>query len=526
MRLNFFSLPNLTLLVALALSGVAAYYSIIGLTAIFAGAVIPIVVMGIILEIAKITTTVWLRTFWKQCGWVMKSYLVPAVIVLALITSMGIFGFLSKSHLDQGVPTGDVAAKVSLFDEKIKTQRENIASARAALAQMDLQVNNVITKGDTEKSAERSVQIRRQQAPERTKLQKEIEVANTTIGKLNEEKAPISSQLRKVEAEVGPIKYIAAMIYGDNPDQNILEKAVRWVIILLVLVFDPLAIALILAANQSKYWKPEEIGPKPDDPIEIGPKPDDLLTEERAKEAVDFHLGPDDDTFDLSNDQLTEEQVEHLDKVVDLFKEPEKTLAELHPYLNATPSTFKNDVPLQVAPIQETSVPTAVEIEFPKVEIELKVPELEVTHNDLQFESTPDDIKTDGVTEELADGGDGYVVFHSKHMANRVFEDMHPDVALTVDSTHSINTNFGSEFPKIARRGDVFVRVDVLPNRVYKFDGTKWLLINKDTTTVYLQDPAYIQHLISKIDQGEYDVDLLSPEEKQQIEEYLQKPSQ
>ena len=498
MRLNFFSLPNLTLLVALALSAVAAYYSIIGLTAIFAGAVIPIVVMGIILEIAKITTTVWLRTFWKQCGWVMKSYLVPAVIVLALITSMGIFGFLSKSHLDQGVPTGDVAAKVSLLDEKIKTQRENIKSSRDALAQMDLQVNNVITKGDTEKSAERSVQIRRQQAPERTKLQKEIEVANTTIGKLNEEKAPISSQLRKVEAEVGPIKYIAAMIYGDNPDQNILEKAVRWVIILLVLVFDPLAIALILAANQSKYWKierpeEEEIGPKPDDPIEIGPK---------------------------SDDPLTEEQVEHLDKVVDLFKEPEKTLAELHPYLNATPSTFKNDVPLQVAPIQESTIPTAVEIEFPKV------PELEVTHNDLQFESTPDDIKTDGVTEELADGGEGYVVFHSKHMANRVFEDMHPDVALTVDSTQSINTNFGSEFPKIARRGDVFVRVDVLPNRVYKFDGTKWLLINKDTTTVYLQDPAYIQHLISKIDQGEYDVDLLSPDEKQQIEEYLQKPSQ
>ena len=519
MRLNFFSLSNLTLIVALALSGVAAYHSIIGLTAIFAGAVIPIVVMGIILEIAKITTTVWLRTFWKQCGWVMKSYLVPAVIVLALITSMGIFGFLSKSHLDQGVPTGDVAAKVSLFDEKIRTQRENIKSSRDALAQMDLQVNNVITKGDTERSAERSVQIRRQQAPERTKLQKEIEVANTTIGKLNEEKAPISSQLRKVEAEVGPIKYIAAMIYGDNPDQNILEKAVRWVIILLVLVFDPLAIALILAANQSKYWKPEEIGPKPDDPIS-------KEEQDRAKAAVDFHLGPDDDTFDLSNEPFTDDQVfqaivESATPVVE-----EKTLAELHPYLNATPSTFKNDVPLQVAPIQETSVPTAVEIEFPKVEIELKVPELEVTHNDLQFESTPDDIKTDGVTEELADGGDGYVVFHSKHMANRVFEDMHPDVALTVDSTQSINTNFGSEFPKIARRGDVFVRADVLPNRVYKFDGTKWLLINKDTTTVYLQDPAYIQHLISKIDQGEYDVDLLSPDEKQQIEEYLQKPSQ
>ena len=174
-----------------------------------------------LIEVAKITTTVWLRKYWDKCGWLMKSYLVPAVIALALLTSMGIFGFLSKAHIDQGVPTGDVAAKVSLIEEKIKTQRDNIKSAREALVQMDAQVNNVMNKGDSEKSAERSVLIRRQQASERGKLQKEIEVANLAIGKLNEEKAPIASQLRKVEAEVGPIKYIAAMIYGDNPDQNI-----------------------------------------------------------------------------------------------------------------------------------------------------------------------------------------------------------------------------------------------------------------------------------------------------------------
>jgi hypothetical protein len=506
MRLNFFSLSNLTLIVALALSGVAAYYSIIGLTAIFAGAVIPIVVMGIILEIAKITTTVWLRTFWKQCGWLMKSYLVPAVIVLALITSMGIFGFLSKSHLDQGVPTGDVAAKVSLLDEKIKTQRENIVSSRAALAQMDLQVNNVITKGDTERSAERSVQIRRQQAPERAKLQKEIEVANTTIGKLNEERAPISSQLRKVEAEVGPIKYIAALIYGDNPDQNILEKAVRWVIILLVLVFDPLAIALILAANQSKYWKIE----RPEEEVEIGPKPDPIP----APEPI------------LTDDQVFQAIVESATPI------EEKPLSELHPYLNNAPATFRNDGPIQVAPPQETPGAEVVEeeaIEFPKMEIELKVPELEITHNDIQFEKTPDDIQTEGVTVEVIDtkhSQDEYVVYQGKHMARRVLHDMRPDLMLTVDSTHPIDTNFGSKFPDTAMRGDVFVRVDVLPNRVYKFDGVKWIMLNKDTTTVYLQDPAYIQHLIGKIDSGEYDVDFLSQEEKQQIEEYLQKPSQ
>ena len=101
------SFSNLTLLVALALSTVAAYYSIIGLTAIFAGAVIPVIIMGSILEVGKITTTVWLRKYWKRCGWLLKLYLVPAVVALAVLTSMGIFGFLSKAHTETGLVSGD-----------------------------------------------------------------------------------------------------------------------------------------------------------------------------------------------------------------------------------------------------------------------------------------------------------------------------------------------------------------------------------------------------------------------------------
>ena len=513
MRPKFLSLPNMTLTVALALSAVAAYYSIIGLTAIFAGAVIPIVVMGIILEISKITTTVWLRTYWAKCSWVMKSYLVPSVIILALITSMGIFGFLSKSHLDQGIGTGDVAAKVALIDEKVKTQRENMKASREALAQMDSQVNNVMNKGDTEKSAERSVQIRRQQAKERAVLQKEIETATATIGKLNEERAPIASQLRKVEAEVGPIKYIAAMIYGDNPDQNILEKAVRWVIILLVLVFDPLAIALILAANQSKEWDEEEIGTNPEEDIlssnEFFPHADE---KERAKEAVDFHLGPDDDTFDLSGDPLT---VEHLDKVEEMFKE-EKTLAELHPYLNLVPERAESTVPIQVyhRPVQKP------EVELALTEIE-PLPEIVIPEVEIQTEGV-----TTEVVKEFEELPGDYVIYHDKHTSKEALKELRPDLSLQIDSVRAVKTNFGTAFPSTATKGDVFVRVDMLPNKVYKFDGSKWIVVNKDQTTAYLQDPGYIQHLISKVDQGEYDVELLSENEKQQIEDYLiQKPS-
>ena len=194
MRSKFLSFSNLTLFVALALSSVAAYYSIIGLTAIFAGAVIPVIIMGGILEVAKITTTVWLRKYWHRAGWWLKIYLVPAVIALALLTSMGIFGFLSKAHMDQGVTTGDSQAKLSLYDEKIKTQRDNVELARKALTQMDAQVDQMLGRTDSDKGAERAVAIRRQQAKERASLQNDIGVAQKEIQKLNESKKQQNGQ--------------------------------------------------------------------------------------------------------------------------------------------------------------------------------------------------------------------------------------------------------------------------------------------------------------------------------------------
>jgi hypothetical protein len=246
------------LVIALTISAVAAFYSISGLTAIFAAAFWPIVIMGSVLELGKIATTVWLHKYWQQASWQFKVYLVPAIGILMLITSMGIFGLLSKAHLDQAVPAGDISSQVQIFDDKIKTERDNIEAARKALKQMDAQVDEKLSRTTDDRGAERAVQIRRAQAKERTTLQNEISSAQKKISSLQEQRAPIASQARKVEAEVGPIKYIAALIYGDNPDANLLEKAVRWVIILIVLVFDPLALVLILAADQTFAWHRED----------------------------------------------------------------------------------------------------------------------------------------------------------------------------------------------------------------------------------------------------------------------------
>lgn len=552
---RIFSFSNLTLLVALSLSAIAAWYSIAGLTAIFAGAVIPIIIMGSILEISKIVSTVWLKIYWKRANLAIKLYLIPAVFALALLTSMGIFGFLSRAHSDQNLVGGDVAAKIAVFDEKIKTAKENIDVNRKALKQMDEAVDQVMGRSQDEKGADKAVQLRRGQIKERNRLQAEIQAEQKTIGKLTEERAPIAAEVRKIEAEVGPVKYIAALIYGDNPDNNLLERAVRWVIILIVLVFDPLALMLVLAGNQSRIWDKEDWKREEEDKLRLPAKvadyePDDGPINEEALEALrekakeELPVGKLVTTSELFP---KEEQPTDFDKHPYLFKgdfweKPEgwETVApqvykpETIPELETIPCD-KCGAPLEVIPsiglfcINENcgiaiEEDTQLELDFNK-EVEPEIIK-ELTVNDNLTVDSTDMIVTDGVTEPkpFHELEGGYVLFDGKHMHMDVLKGMRPDVLkLVADSTRETKTSFGTEFPKMAERGDTFVRVDVLPNRVYKFDGHRWIVVNKEISTSYLHDHEYIKFLIQKIDLGEYDVDLLSESEKQQIEDYLTK---
>ena len=242
------------LLSGLTVSAVAIYYSVAGLVAIFSAAVIPIIVMGVALEISKLAGTVWLKQNWSRAPYFIRAYLLAAIAILMLITSMGIFGFLSKAHSDQSLVSGDVQSRIAIYDEKIKTAKDNIEANRKALRQMDEAVDQVMGRSSDEKGADKAVQLRRSQQKERTRLQSEIAAEQKTITAVSEERAPIAAEVRKVEAEVGPIKYIANFIYGDNPDANILEKAVTWVIIIIVVVFDPLAVILLLASQYSFQW--------------------------------------------------------------------------------------------------------------------------------------------------------------------------------------------------------------------------------------------------------------------------------
>lgn len=261
---------------AIALSVIAEYYAIMGLMAIFSGSPIAIAVMGGILGLSKVVITSWLYRNWKSTTFLLKSYFSTAIVILMFLTSMGIFGYLSKAHLDQGVVSGDVAATIALLDEKINIQKENINAARKALNQLDSQVEATLSRTTDAAGATRSATLRRNQAKERGTLLDDISAAQREIARLTEEKAPIAAELRKVEAEVGPIKYIAAFVYEEQTDQTALEKAVRWLILLIVIVFDPLAVLMFVAVNQSMMKREQETSLSQnsikEDPIEIKEK--------------------------------------------------------------------------------------------------------------------------------------------------------------------------------------------------------------------------------------------------------------
>ena len=240
---------------ALGLSGVSAYYSVVGLAQIFPGSFWPIVFMGSVLEASKLVTVSWLYNNWKQCPFLIKSYLSIAVIILMLITSMGIFGFLSKAHLEHSADNAPLVDKIALLDEKIKTEKENVEANRKAIKQYDEVVDQTMGRSTDEKGAATAQSIRRSQQKDRTRILQEIQQSQSVIAKYSEERAPLSTELKKVEADIGPIKYIAALAYGSETTGDVIDKAVRMVIMLIIVVFDPLAILLLIAYNMSMKQK-------------------------------------------------------------------------------------------------------------------------------------------------------------------------------------------------------------------------------------------------------------------------------
>ena len=574
-------LTYLMLAVALCLSAVAAFYSIVGLTAIFAASVIPVVIMGSILEVAKLVITVWLHEYWSRVKWAMRAYLVPSVAILMFITSMGIFGFLSKAHIEQVGVGQENAAQLQRIDVELKRQTEIVEKAEArartlettgtgadanvnsqirteqdridaALArvqpaideqnriidaqtkiyqdqiakidQQSAQLQTFIDAKEIDKAQalvgtavdgnwgpgtaaavrnwqaararERATAVEKleqannnptiraardeiarvrrtveTQVAESNRLidrlrnqlgkgdtasvetlvneqQERIKVANLEIEKLTRTKYELQAEFRKLEVEVGPIKYIAELIYGESTDANLLEKAVRWVIILIVAVFDPLAVMMLLAATESRSWIRSIIPPAPVPPSTLDPLPTPRVKYEpvphpprnRVRRKRKAQL----DALKNQDQKKTDPGLEE-----DFDDQPEETAA-----VKEAKRQWKADNPDKTLKEQRH-------------------------------------LLAQGVIDQLP------------------WENYPPE-------TESVP--FGQMLPDNPVKGYQFLHTGYIPSKLFKYNGTKWIEVDKSLTDSYAYNTAYIEYLMDKIVSGEYDTDLLSPAEQQQIE--------
>ena len=643
MKANLF-IAWLTLLTALTISGVAIYYSVSGLAAIFSAAVIPIIIMGGVLEVSKLVTAVWLHRFWGIATWWLKTYLSIAVVVLMLITSIGIFGFLSKAHdtasgnATEAIATvnridGQIAReenRIQILEDRINglqsgdgfdvsssiaQQQEIISGARGAV-QADIDYNQTqitainerldrdlealetsltadiqvqtdklvpldelvasyrdeedsgfINRTDNRGEAERVLQ---EQKPERdaiaaeitrlrdsardreSELRREASVAvreaqgnindyraqtqetvdaataeinrlreqsnssqdddlaqidewnitidniYNTIDSLRDEKFESEQAVRLVESEVGPIRYIAEFFTGtEDADASLLETAVSWLIMVIIFVFDPLAVLLLIASQYTFEQRRKENPSLEKSEIDDGPEPlQESVINQELEEAVEHFARPE---LDFT---LLETRIEQAQKAIKDWEDSQKEVLDS---------------------IEEVEPePTEPEPEVEEVETEFK----EYEGNKEEETPEPEEIETTGVTIEQVispdDESDYMLDPEGRSIHKDALKSLHPELFLQTDNSNASSTSFGESFPTVAMKGDTFVRVDQMPNRVYKFEGKAWIEIQKEGTDTYLYNEEYINHLVEKIQTGEYDVDLLSDSERQQIEIYLQ----
>lgn len=363
----------LTLLTAIALSAVAGYYSVIGLAEIFPGSFWPVIIMGSILEASKLVTVSWLYRNWKKCPILIKSYLSVAVTILMLITSMGIFGFLSKAHLEHSSDNAPLVDKIVLLDEKIKTEKENVEANRKAIKQYDEVVDQTMGRSTDEKGAATAQAIRRSQQKDRTRILQEIQQSQAAIAKYSEERAPLSTELKKVEADIGPIKYIAALAYGTEASTDIIDKAVRLVILLIIVVFDPLAILLLIAYNMSMkekegyndvenfFKRARETAKELDEESKQG-----FVAQEVASVMPEAVIEEEPETVSVNSELV----MAHMVKALQELNEKVDNRVDPHAYLKKPFKHFENLKPM-VAPVKQ--IPEAIPVEQPKQDtVEIK----------------------------------------------------------------------------------------------------------------------------------------------------------
>ena len=651
----------ITLFIALSISAVAIYYSVAGLATIFAASVLPIIIMGTTLEVAKLVTAVWLHKHWRNAVWWLKAYLATAVIVLMFITSMGIFGFLSKSHIEQAAASDEQTAKIESITNKVsraeikikryqdeiarlssgeadtrvdtlieREQRElnritgavnaekqtardatqrtvdslnaNLAAARnahtaempallkAASSCFSCREEEAAVKDARDKFAETEARINKQvdearanlktelariddkyklqfgdvnkrlaqlkeQSEAKTgnidqriaKLEKDIETEQAAVDSVREEKAVLESKFRQLEAEVGPVKYIAQFVYGPEAGRDLLEEAVRWVIITIIFVFDPLAVLLLIASQYSFEMardnkKKNDSEPDPD-PILPDPTPDP----EPKKKKVSKPSPP------LQSKAIEIPQIED-------FPEREQPLDQEREPLDLEPAPVKKVVKKKATkkkkkvakkkivepkqeekPVAEKKVtkkrvtkkkeikdePSTAGTDKPnarpakKAKKQAKPSSNERVAEEVKEETFLDDpnaLRNDNPDTQLVRSGE-YINYKGKLYKDDALIATFPSLELDYYLKHRVP--FGPRFPEKMQEGRLFIRTDLLPTKLYRSNGKEWELQDKNILHRQSYSADYVQVLVDKVAEGEYYPELLNDIEKQLIKEQI-----
>ncbi len=589
----------LTLLSALSISGVAIFYSVIGLATIFPGAFWPVVIMGSVLEIGKLITASWLYRQWKFTPFLLKTYLTIAVVVLSLITSMGIFGFLSKAHLEQNLASDTLVQRVNIINDKIESQtvyierqkavitrseksiertgkdftqdikvQENIIQAAyARLSVLDADVKAYTDqgrgffKGDNIK---KGVELRKQQKPERDKLQAEIEEAKQKIEKYREEgkvsgesnkgaikdaenniinaqnkiddliieRQPLEKKLINLEAEVGPVKYIAALaVDWGVTDKVDTSEAVRWVILIIIFVFDPLAVLLLIAANQSFIRRFPPQAPKPQEIIDLE-KPDDegIILElnqsgavSKEKEKIKKQVKDWQEKLKKFNAKAPKPETKPVEFVTKKEKTQEEKIAEFEERMKADQAELDRvakETREDIERIEKNSMPEAQYTFEDEIKYDVETPTAKTTTVEQALKMPEAESIEKPIAEQIEDA--------MKDPDQRVKPDftevIEPEVAVK-----KVKPMVGTLGQVLVDKGKVIKQVPIKPYKQNEeqSESNKWSQIKTSKKT--LNEEEYhkkierkLNDLVIKIEKGELTLDDLSKADQKVISRMLE----
>lgn len=329
------ALPWIALFVAISLAGAAAYISVIGLTTIFIGAILPVAIMGGLIEASKLVSASWLYRNWSLVARKLKWGLTALVIIAMLVTSLGIFGFLSRAYTEHSADNQGLNLEVVELEQRIEQQQDTRQQAQKTLDQINSSLNTLI-EYDKISGEDGYRAVRERNLPTINEMQDVVDRTSQRISELNQQKMELEKTVAVSEAEIGPIRFVAEMIWGEENAKENYDRAVRMLIMLLVFIFDPFAILLLLAANHSLMMrqqqkidnKPKGEGGEEDDPL---PKtPSDGMSDLQPVKPLQDDKEEDSNSSNKSNDDVMQQMKNELQNYVQSMDDEEVIEDDLH----------------------------------------------------------------------------------------------------------------------------------------------------------------------------------------------------